>query len=86
MKDNKQELSVEKMENVSGGGWEQVVPVIVDVTKSLIGSNDGDGDSKSENTATENYDQKNSNNSGAQQNTEKGDNINNGGMVVNKKK
>ena len=85
MKDMKQELSAEKMENVSGGGWEQVVPEIIDVTKNLLNSGGGD-DSKAEETDSKTYDQNNSNNSGIQLNTQEGDSVNNGagGIVLNK--
>ena len=85
MKDMKQELSAEKMENVSGGGWEQVVPEIIDVTKNLLNSGGGD-DSKAEEKDSKTYDQNNSNNSGIQLNTQEGDSVNNGagGIVLNK--
>ena len=84
MKDNKQELSAEKMENVSGGGWEQVVPVVIDVTKNLLNSGGGD-DSKAEEKDSKTYDQNNTNNSGIQLITQEGDSVNNGdgGIVLN---
>ena len=85
MKDMKQELSAEKMENVSGGGWEQVVPEVIDVAKNLVGS-DGGGDSQDEKKDSTNFTQNNSNNSGIQLNTQEGDSVNNGsgGIVLNK--
>ena len=86
MKDTKQELSAEKMENVSGGGWEQVVPVVIDVAKNLVGSGGGGDDSKAEDKDSTNFTQDNSNNSGIQLNTQEGDSVNNGsgGIVLNK--
>ena len=84
MKDNKQELSAEKMENVSGGGWEQVVPVVIDVAENLVGSGGGDDSQGAEKDST-NFTQDNSNNSGIQLITQEGDSVNNGdgGIVLN---
>ena len=88
MKDNKQELSTEKMEKVSGGGWEQVIPVVTEVVGKLMDSggkdDSGSGQSAPANTTPTNY-QDNSNNSGAQQNSQNGNNSNQGGLVVNSK-
>ena len=50
MKDNKQELSTEKMEKVSGGGWEQVIPLATEVIGKLMdsGGKDDSGSGQSE--------------------------------------
>jgi len=88
MKDNKQELSTEKMEKVSGGGWEQVIPLATEVVGKLMNSggkdDSGSGQSAPANTTPTNQ-QNNSNNSGAQQNTQNGNIENKGGLVVNPK-
>lgn len=90
MKDNKQELSVEKMEKVSGGDELETIP-IEDISNQLkvrvgpmIGFSSGPAEGPTNDPGSSYY-QDNSNNSGAQQNTQNGDSINNGGLNVKKK-
>ena len=90
MKDNKQELSVEKMEKVSGGDELETIPIedISDQLNVQIGTMTAFSSGPAEGPANEpgpSYYQDNSNNSGAQQNTQNGDSINNGGLNVKKK-
>jgi hypothetical protein len=90
MKDNKQELSVEKMEKVSGGEELETIPIedISDQLNVKIGPMTAFSSGPAEGPANEpgpSYYQDNSNNSGAQQNTQNGDCENTGGMNVKKK-
>ena len=90
MKDNKQELSVEKMEKVSGGDELETIPIedISDQLNVKIGPMTAFSSGPAEGPANEpgtGYYQDNSNNSGAQQNTQNGDCENTGGMNVKKK-
>lgn len=83
MKDSKQELNAAMMEKISGGDELETI-TIDDLDKQLhvgIGPMTGFRSWTTEETGPGYY-QDNSNNSGAQQNTQNGDNKNNGGLNV----
>ena len=96
MRDNRQEISVETTEKVSGGapGWrapwgreesEEFLRnhslTITDTTTTTDNSTTTDT-TTGQDTSNTNYNQNNSNDNGAQQNTQNGNNINNNGMYV----
>lgn len=89
MKDSrKNELTMDMMENVAGGGWEQIIPYAMEIlNKVLDGGKDDNGGGSNGSPAPANsgpqYNQNNNNNSGAQQNSQKKSNYNSGGLNVN---
>ena len=85
MKDSrKTELTMEMMENAAGGGWEQLIPYGMEILDKVMNSSSGGSENNPAPANSEpGYNQNNSNNSGAQQNSQGEGNYNTDGMNVN---
>lgn len=77
MKDSrKNEMTMETLEKVSGGGWESLIPYGVEIVEKMLdgGKDNGGGSKDSPAPDKPQYQQNNNENKGNQQNTQTGDN------------